>query len=334
MTTFDVAGRMEAFSVGTAFSGMDTIKWALGDLGKSAKNYKHAFSIEKSAACRCFIKQNVKVPKKKVYADIHDVDESRLPTVDIYVAGFPCQAFSKAGKRQGANDEKGRGRLFDKCLKYLKEKTPRCFMLENVSSLATDKKFEKYFRSIMRRLRTLHDGIYTIHYEVLDTQDHGLPHHRERLYIIGIRSDLPGPLPKFKFPKPILGADLEELLDMTDTRHQLNVPRSPTGIRNLAKAVRNMIEKGVNPFDNVIVVDVGGGPSRKALWRQGAFPCITHARGTSRGYWLTKLNRPVKVQELLRVQGIGPSEIKTDGISDPQLGGMATNLHSRGDNGR
>ena len=67
--------------------------------------------------------------------DIHDVQASELPDFDVMLAGFPCQAFSIAGYRQGFDDEKGRGNLFFELTRIMEEKRPRVAFFENVKNL-------------------------------------------------------------------------------------------------------------------------------------------------------------------------------------------------------
>ena len=69
-------------------------------------------------------------------ADIRTLNEKTdIPDFDIMLAGFPCQAFSVAGYRQGFDDEKGRGNLFFELARILEEKQPPIIFLENVKNL-------------------------------------------------------------------------------------------------------------------------------------------------------------------------------------------------------
>lgn len=67
--------------------------------------------------------------------DIREVPVADIPDFDVLLAGFPCQAFSIAGYRQGFNDEKGRGNLFFDIVRIMKEKMPRVAFFENVKNL-------------------------------------------------------------------------------------------------------------------------------------------------------------------------------------------------------
>ncbi len=114
-----------------------------------------------------------------------------LPCFDILLAGFPCQAFSIAGKKEGFSDK--RGNLFFYLKDILKEKKPIAFLLENVKHLQNHKKGETFqiIRDILEN-----ELKYHIHYTVLNATNFGLPQKRERIYIIGFRENL-----RFQFPK-------------------------------------------------------------------------------------------------------------------------------------
>ena len=77
-------------------------------------------------------------PKTSLYeADINVLDPKIFPSIDILTSGFPCQAFSVAGYRQGFNDEKGRGNLFFRTAEFIEELQPQAYLLENVKNLRT-----------------------------------------------------------------------------------------------------------------------------------------------------------------------------------------------------
>ena len=64
-------------------------------------------------------------------------DNSTAPYVDMYIAGFHCQPFSTMGKRQGMDDDQGRGIVFFGILNYIQTKLPKIFILENVKGFST-----------------------------------------------------------------------------------------------------------------------------------------------------------------------------------------------------
>lgn len=141
--------------------------------------------------------------------DINDVKVDEIPDFDIMLAGFPCQAFSLAGYRQGFNDEKGRGTLFFELVRILKVKKPKIVFLENVKNLVGHDNGNT-FRVILEELDKLG---YHVKYQVLNAKDYGnIPHGRERIYIVAFRSKTL--YQKFEFPKPIkLTTKLNECID-------------------------------------------------------------------------------------------------------------------------
>ncbi len=122
---------------------------------------------------------------------------------DILCGGFPCQAFSLAGKRLGFNDET-RGTLFFEIEDILRKHQPKAFFLENVKGLAIHDRG----RTLETILRHLDDAGYdVVPPQILNAMDYGVPQHRERIYIIGFRKDLRVDLSKFHYPEPTTVGD-------------------------------------------------------------------------------------------------------------------------------
>lgn len=115
---------------------------------------------------------------------------------DILCAGFPCQAFSMAGKRLGF--EETRGTLFFDVAEIIRRHRPRAFFLENVKGLLSHDK-GKTIATILRVLRE-DLGYYVPNPAVLNALDFGLPQHRERVYIVGFREDTG--VKSFAYPQP------------------------------------------------------------------------------------------------------------------------------------
>jgi len=115
----------------------------------------------------------------KNYGDITQINAEELPDFDLLVGGFPCQAFSVAGKRQGFDDT--RGTLFFDIARILAEKRPRHLVLENVKGLLSHDS-GKTFTTI---LKVLSDLGYRVEWMVLNSKDFGVPQNRERVFIVG-----------------------------------------------------------------------------------------------------------------------------------------------------
>lgn len=117
---------------------------------------------------------------------------------DVLCAGFPCQAFSLAGRRLGFKDET-RGTLFFEIEAILRRHQPKAFFLENVKGLAIHDKG----RTLKTILDHLNDAGYdVVPPQILNAMDFGVPQHRERIYIIGFRKDLGINVNDFKYPEP------------------------------------------------------------------------------------------------------------------------------------
>jgi len=111
--------------------------------------------------------------------DIKTVKIKDIPDHDMLVGGFPCQAFSIAGKRGGFEDT--RGTLFFEIARILKGKQPRMFLLENVKGLLNHDR-GKTFTTI---LKTIDELGYDAEWQVLNSKHFGVPQNRERVFIIG-----------------------------------------------------------------------------------------------------------------------------------------------------
>jgi len=160
--------------VGLDFSGVDSPLFVLPSY------IDHVFSCEVDKTATAVLLTNHS--PTHFYPDITKRDHSKVPDVDLYVAGFPCTSWSTMGQRKGRGDP--RGRLFDHVLAYLTAKRPPKFILENVAALVK----RSFFPTILSSLRALG---YNVEHHVLNTRDFGLPQHRERVYIVGSLSTLP-----------------------------------------------------------------------------------------------------------------------------------------------
>jgi len=119
--------------------------------------------------------------------DITTVPTNEIPEHDLFVGGFPCQAFSIAGKRGGFTDT--RGTLFFEIARILETKKPRRFLLENVKGLLSHDNGNT-FKTI---IATLDELGYDIQWQVLNSKNFGVPQNRERVFIIGHLRGTPRP---------------------------------------------------------------------------------------------------------------------------------------------
>lgn len=150
-------------------------------------------------------------PDEEIYGDITKVDEKSIPDFDILCAGFPCQAFSAAGKREGFADT--RGTLFFDVERILREKKPKGFILENVEGLVNHDN-GKTLKTILGRLEALG---YKVSYRLLNSKYFGVPQERKRIYIVGTFTAAPN-LDWFPVRKSVLGDILEKGKPTLDTK--------------------------------------------------------------------------------------------------------------------
>lgn len=130
------------------------------------------------------------------HGDITQINEQDIPNHDILVGGFPCQAFSQAGKKLGFEDT--RGTLFFEIARILKEKRPKAFLLENVKNLKGHDK-GRTFQTIENTLKELD---YAVYHVLFKAKDFGVPQNRERIYIVGFDKKQITNYNDFKFPVP------------------------------------------------------------------------------------------------------------------------------------
>ncbi|WP_036931927.1 DNA cytosine methyltransferase [Proteocatella sphenisci] len=149
--------------------------------------------------------------------DICDLNESKdIPDFDILLGGFPCQAFSIAGYRQGFDDEKGRGNLFFELLRIIKKKKPKVIFLENVKNLVSHDNGNTF--NIINE--SLSDLGYHVKTMVLNSCNYGnVPQTRERIYLVCFKNKKH--YKNFDFPKPIkLEKSLKDVIDFDNPQDE------------------------------------------------------------------------------------------------------------------
>ena len=120
----------------------------------------------------------------KIHGDITKVAACAIPKHDILLAGFPCQAFSLAGRKKGFEDT--RGTLFFDVARIVEYHKPKIIFCENVKNLVSHDR-GKTFKVI---IQVLHDLGYKVYSEVLNSKNFGVPQNRERIYIVAFRNDI------------------------------------------------------------------------------------------------------------------------------------------------
>ncbi|GEA15479.1 hypothetical protein E308F_17230 [Moorella sp. E308F] len=140
---------------------------------------------------------NKNVGPHVVVADLKKLDPKDIPEADVWAAGIPCQSWSLAGKRRGAEDERN---LFPDFLRLIEAKRPPWVVVENVPGLLSWGG-GRYFAWVVGRLKEMG---YAVRYAVLDAARYGVPQFRRRVFIVG---NLAGR--DFAFPPPTHGSPAE-----------------------------------------------------------------------------------------------------------------------------
>lgn len=162
------------------------------------------------------LKQNH--PGEEIHGDITKIEADEIPSFDFLLAGFPCQAFSAAGRRLGFSDT--RGTLFFDVERILKEKKPYGFILENVEGLVNHDKEnpkDKIGRTLSIILEHLELAGYKVSWRVLNANAFGVPQDRKRIYIIGTMKEAPN-METFEEKRTTLSSILEKGLEVEESR--------------------------------------------------------------------------------------------------------------------
>jgi DNA (cytosine-5)-methyltransferase 1 len=169
----------------------DSSKLKMIDLFAGTGAFTHAF--EKTGMVECVFANDMVAHSKEIYdlnfnhpltlGDLNDIKVEDIPPHDILTGGFPCQPFSIAGKQEGFHDE--RSNVFWKILSIIDHHSPSCVILENVKNLVSHDDGNTF--EIIKK--NLIDRGYNIRFKVLNTSSiTGVPQHRERIYIVCLKS--------------------------------------------------------------------------------------------------------------------------------------------------
>lgn len=240
---------------------------------------------------------------------------------DVLCAGFPCQAFSIAGRRGGFEDT--RGTLFFDVAEIIQEKQPKAFFLENVKGLRSHDR-GKTLETILNVLRN-DLGYYIPEPQVINAKHFGVPQNRERIFIVGFRRDLN--VNKFEYPAP-----LDKKVTFKDVIEEEEVSvkyyLSDTYVNTLKKHKERHAKKGngfgyeIIPREGIANAVVCGGMGRERNLviddRLSTFIPVTNIRGEVNREGIRKMTP----REWARLQGF-PDNFKivvSDGQAYKQFG--------------
>ena len=203
-------------------------------IGGIRKGFELA-AAERGFSCDCVFTSEIKThaaeilkqnhPDEEIHGDITKIDAKSIPDFDVLLAGFPCQAFSAAGKRLGFEDT--RGTLFFDVARILKAKKPAGFVLENVEGLVNhdrQNKSDPIGKTLQTILNTLDDLGYKVDWKVLNAAHFGVPQDRKRIYIVGSKKQKPE-LENFDFTSKTIAEILDYGLPISDHPFVINLLR-------------------------------------------------------------------------------------------------------------
>lgn len=236
--------------------------------------------------------------------DITKVDEKKIPKHDIICAGFPCQAFSISGKKQGFNDT--RGTLFFDVARIAKHHKPKILFLENVRN------FEKHDNGKTLKVvrQTLDDIGYDVFHKVLNASHYGAPTARQRIYIIGFRKNLA--IKDFEFPKHTNEqVKLKDFLEPDSKTHDFVIKRDDIKLKDL-KIDKNIF--GEYPLKPIRVGTLNGGGQGERIYSDLGHAITFSAYGGGAGsktgaYLINGRVRKLSPKETSRVMGF-PEDYK------------------------
>lgn len=257
-------------SISTDCSGLESPIEALKQL---KIKYKHVWSCDYDKYVKEMILENYN--PELFFDDVFKRNVKNLPNIDLYICGFPCQSYSSIGKMQGSKDP--RSNVMKECLKVIRIKKPKVFILENVKNFQSVEN-GKMFNYL---LKNIDSKIYNVYYKLLNTKDYGIPQNRKRIYFIGIKKSIQNA--EFQFPKV---KQMKPIDTIFKDRKIYNVPISKSLDKNL-KIIN--YEKGylVTPFTFATII-------------KGYSPTLT--TNCSQIY-STTYKRYLTIPECLRLQG-------------------------------
>ncbi|CAE7244095.1 haeIIM [Symbiodinium sp. CCMP2592] len=301
---------------GSALTCLDSAWLALKRMKVKAQL---CFNSDSDANCKKLLQ---KIHKPEAF---HDDIAARKPQseqyVDLYVTTPPCQPFSMAGQKKGLKDK--RGQLLKFSVAFVSRQKPRVVVLENVAMFAS-KKFKPVTRGLQRAFKKLG---YVCFARVLNSADFKVSQARRRFFLVAIRKDsLHHP---FHWPQPVGKRNLEDDLDPARPSDRPGRLPKTKRARDLALAAYGQVWKKqkLDPRQVPVAVDIDCSP-RFASYGVNQLKTLTKSRGSCGGHWLSNRGRKMTINELMRVTGINPIELrgyKEEGISDAQLGGMLGN---------
>jgi DNA (cytosine-5)-methyltransferase 1 len=255
------------------------------------KKYECVFSCDINIGIQKLYKENYDILPK---GDITKINIDEIPNFDILCAGFPCQPFSLAGKKEGFED-KEKGNLFFNILSIIDKKKPKQIILENVKNLLSINE-GKTFNTILDELKKRN---YNVNYKVIDSKYYNCPQSRQRLYIVCdinnkyIFQDIKNPITK-------VSSILEDVNSYYDYEDKYILEECKNNNKNGCMMKYKLINK---------ITKKGGRQGERVYSIESCGPTICASSGgpgSKTGfYYINNKIRTLNVKETLKMFGFG-----------------------------
>lgn len=281
-------------------------------------DYRYVFASEMDRHARLIL-QNNQTPPEHLYNDVTRRSPAEAESVDLYVAGFPCVAFSGCGHMRGFDDP--RGRIFFSIHDYINLKKPMTFLLENVKMLLTNNG-GRTWQSILKHLQGIRDEMtdelaYHIEWRVISPHELGFPQSRQRLFIVGRHKRKLGndALIPFPFPNPTQPPTpdaLNSILLSDDDLAKTIEPQCGRPLTVCAQGKLDIIKDKLSArgntwsHDQPYVVDPHTSIARIRLGTPGASLCCTTRCNE---FYVLGRDRYITSTEALRIQGFREGDL-------------------------
>ncbi|CAE7222280.1 nlaXM [Symbiodinium necroappetens] len=256
--------------------------------------------------------------------DCMEEDFLQAPHVDLFLAGLPCQPWSRLGPSRGFEDD--RGLLMLPVIRWMSARRPQVAIFEQVGSMLTRHPREfALFLELLLQIKHRGRPAYIVTYETLNCRFHGyLPQNRERTFVVCIcrqhavaEMSWPARVPVLRLSS-VIDADTEPALEDFPGR----LPSSATCRRNVMAVYEKILEEGRDPLEQELVINMHGSEPH---WNEGYSPCLTQARAAAGGFWLSWLQRQMTSAEVCRLQGVDMCRIPAGLATERQIRQLAGN---------
>ena len=290
------------------FCGLGAFHYAFNLLQKEDIKYKCVFSCDVDENIRKIYKENYGILPE---GDINEINIKNIPDFDILCAGFPCQPFSIAGKKEGFNDTI-KGNLFYSILKIIDMKNPNIIILENVKNLLSIDKGET-FDIINTELKKRG---YCISFKIIDSKYYNSPQSRQRLFIVGNK------IKKYEFPMDPYNKiiPVSSIIDQNESKY-FNFE----GKYNLEKCDKNISTNNCKLLYKIInkITKKGGRQGERVYSIDSCGPTICASSGGPGAktglYYINEKIRRLNVKEVLKMFGFNENYKWNTIVNDEEM---------------